>query len=201
MYKDIAISLLAAAAVVIWRQELPDNEKAGLFVGITTCLFIFLLFLDDLADRIMRRREQRRRAERQMEQTIQHLRTIDIKEDKRMQNNCSQCCQDKLAMLAGQFRELFTQKKYAQAKYIYDTALRVANLFEVDREFIRDLFGYGSRGEEEDEDSPDGLFPREDVKKCYEECCVKRNMGQENMAYRRYGEPVRYYPDPPRAGQ
>lgn len=112
-----------------------------------------------------------------------------------MQNDCSKCCQDKLILLAGQFRKFFMQKKYAQAKYTYDTALRMANLFEVDKDFIRDLFGYGSKGEEDDEESPDGLFPREEVKKCYEECCVKRNMGQENIAYRQYGGPVTYYPD------
>lgn len=101
---------------------------------------------------------------------------------------------DKLMIrLPEQFRILFAQKKYAQAKYVYDTALRVASFLELDKEKVRDLFGHGSKGEEEDEDSPDGFFPREDVKRCYEECCVKRDMGQENMAYRQYGEPVRYY--------
>lgn len=109
-------------------------------------------------------------------------------------DGCSKCCEDKLTMLAEQFNKLFAQRKYAQAKYIYDTALRLVNVFEVDKDFIRDLFGYGSKGEEEDEDSPDGLFPREDVKTCYYECAVKRNLGQENMAYRQYGEPVTYYP-------
>lgn len=102
---------------------------------------------------------------------------------------------DKLTKnLPEQFKAFFAQKKYAQAKYVYDTALRVAAFLELDKETIRDLFGHGSKREEEDEDSPDGLFPRKDVKKCYEECAVKRDMGQENMAYRQYGEPIRYYP-------
>lgn len=119
-------------------------------------------------------------------------------------DNCIKCCEDRLRMLADQFNILFGQKKYAQAKYRYDTALRLAKVFELgekDRDFVRDLFGYGSKGEEEEEDSPDGLFPREDVRTCYYECDVKRNMGQENMAYRRYGEPVTYYPDPKKSGQ
>lgn len=104
---------------------------------------------------------------------------------------------DKLMQMPEKFNNLFALKRYAEAKYVYDTALRVATFLELDRDTTRDLFGYGSKGEAEDEDSPDGLFRRKDVQRCYYECCVKRNMGQENEMYRAPGEPVRYYPDTP----
>lgn len=77
MYKNMIISLLTAAVAVLLQPELPANEKEGLYVGITTCLFIFLLFLEDLMEKIVRKRTKRQ-AERQMKEMIRHLRELNI---------------------------------------------------------------------------------------------------------------------------
>lgn len=82
MYKDMIISLLAGTVAVLCMPELPDNEKTGLGVGIATCLFIFLLFLEDLADKISQKRREIRKAEQQMTEIIKHLRELDIWEDR-----------------------------------------------------------------------------------------------------------------------
>lgn len=82
MYKNTAISALSAVVAVLCLPELPANEKAGLAVGIATCLFIFLLFLEDLSAKIMQIWTQKRRSRQHTEEIIRHLRELNIWEDR-----------------------------------------------------------------------------------------------------------------------
>ncbi len=99
---------------------------------------------------------------------------------------------EKLLKLPDQFKEAFWKKEYPRAKYIYDTALRVAGFLEVSQDIKNRLFGnYG------DEDNPiEALFPMEDVKKAYEMCVVRSHQATENECFRRFGQAPRYYPEP-----
>lgn len=81
MYKNITISLLTATVAVLCLPELSGNEKAGLYVCMATCVFIFLLFLEELADKNHQKRMKKRKAELRMTEIIIHLREISIKED------------------------------------------------------------------------------------------------------------------------
>lgn len=99
---------------------------------------------------------------------------------------------DKLFAMPEKFNELYTAKEWAQAKYIYDTALRVAIFFELPEEEKIKLFG--NYGYDDREDKPmEGLFANDKVIKVDEECCVMQNKGFENMHLRHLGEPVTYY--------
>ena len=98
---------------------------------------------------------------------------------------------DKLMLMPGQFDSLFFAKEWAPAKYIYDTALRIAAFLEAPEEVRKELFG--NYGYEDYEKNPrDGLFRQEQVQKCYDEC-IRRRMTEENMKYRRLGEQVKFY--------
>lgn len=88
---------------------------------------------------------------------------------------------DKLLQMPKKFEELYRHKQYASAKYQYDTAIRVADFLGASQEVRDKLFG-----NRQDEDNLiEGLFLEDHVQKCYFECAVKRNMGEENIAYRR----------------
>lgn len=98
----------------------------------------------------------------------------------------------KLLNMPRQFNEFYYQKKWASAKYIYDTALRVAEFLELPEQTRAVLFG--SR---QDEDNiVEGMFQEEMVSRVYDECVIKLYKGYENESFRRYGQPPRYYPYP-----
>ena len=102
---------------------------------------------------------------------------------------------DKLYAYAAQFKSLFRERKYPEAKYLYDTALRVSAFLEVPQEVKEKLFGYREENALEEDESEE-LFPADWVKRCYETCCIDLYQGYEHESYRRYGEPPRYYPQP-----
>lgn len=98
----------------------------------------------------------------------------------------------KLLRMPAQFDEMCAQKKWPQAKYIYDSALRVTAFLEVPDEIKKKLFGYTR----EEEENIEPLFDPKYVSKAYEQCVIKLYQGYENESYRRYGEPPQYYPYP-----
>ena len=101
---------------------------------------------------------------------------------------------DKLLQYPERFMQAFYQKRWSSAKYIYDSALRVAEFMGPDLpdDVKRQLFG---GGEDSDTDI-EPLFPMELVSKAYENCCIKLYQGYEHESYRRYGQPPQYYPQP-----
>jgi len=69
--------LSAAGAALTFLSELPAGEKTGLYAGMAACLFIFLLFPAAITRKI-----SRKRAEKRMEETIRHLRELNIWEER-----------------------------------------------------------------------------------------------------------------------
>jgi len=102
---------------------------------------------------------------------------------------------DKLLRLPEQFSELYYQKKYAGAKYVYDTAIRVAEFLDISEQLRHQLFGYRTDEDGEIRDVP-GMFNAWEVDKCYRECTINLYKSYEHESYRRFGEPPRYYPAP-----
>lgn len=100
---------------------------------------------------------------------------------------------EKLLKLPEQFLEAYYQKKYAKAKYIYDTAIRVVEFLKPPEEVKKQLFG---DWDDENSEISEGLFPKEYVSKAYEMCCVRYYQDFANESYRRYGQPPQYYPEP-----
>ena len=72
MYKNIVISLLAAVLIsdMPWFEITCNAEKVGLIVGIAAAVFIFLLFLEDVCEKV---RNYVKRV-RKMRQTVTKLR-------------------------------------------------------------------------------------------------------------------------------
>ena len=98
----------------------------------------------------------------------------------------------KLLILPKQFQEAAYQKKWGTAKYIYDTAIRVAEFLDVPEDIRKQLFG-----DRQDENNIiEGMFNEELVDRAYTESVVKLYKAYENESYRRYGQPPQYYPYP-----
>lgn len=86
----------------------------------------------------------------------------------------------KLYRMPEQFREKYREKEYSSAKYLYDTAVRVALFMELPAADKIRLFGNG--GYDDRLSNPvDGLFPEQMVDKVYLECVVRRNEGLEDV--------------------
>ena len=98
----------------------------------------------------------------------------------------------KLLNLPEQFEDAFWKKEYPKAKYIYDTAIRVAGFLEVPENIKTKLFINHQEGNTEVE----ALFNVERVRKAYEMSAVRSHQAVENESYRRYGQAPRYYPEP-----
>lgn len=79
MNKDIVISLQGGAVTALLFPALPDNEQIGLFIGIATCLFIFLLFLEDLHDKWYRQQVKRVKSIRKMKKMLRDLGQLELK--------------------------------------------------------------------------------------------------------------------------
>lgn len=99
----------------------------------------------------------------------------------------------KLLELPEMFLKAYYAKKYARAKYLYDTAIRVAEFLNPPEEVKKQLFG---DWDDEEFESSEGMFPRALVSRAYEECCIKSYKAFENESYRRFGQPPQYYPAP-----
>lgn len=97
---------------------------------------------------------------------------------------------DKLHAMGIRFQKLYEEKKYAQAKYLYDTAHRVAVFLDLPGKEMRILFGNG----EGDEDYTE-LFRRDYLEYIDWKCCIFQHKTYQDVACRRAGEPVRYYSD------
>lgn len=98
-----------------------------------------------------------------------------------------------LMELADMFMDAYYAKKYASAKYIYDTVCRIAEVMYTPEDVKKQLFG---DWEDEECEISEGLFPRDFVSKAYEECCIKSYKDFEHESYRRFGQPPQYYPAP-----
>jgi len=100
---------------------------------------------------------------------------------------------DKLLKLPVQFTQAYYEKKFARAKYIYDTACRVVEFMEPPEHIKKLLFGDWDDTESE---ISEGLFQRDMVSKAYEECVIKSYQSFEYESYRRFGQSPQYYPVP-----
>jgi hypothetical protein len=101
---------------------------------------------------------------------------------------------EKLHRTAEQFKEAVREKKYFRAKALYNDALAVAVYVELDIEKRGELFGQYS-GIPDDQEAPQGLFPRKDVSRVDLECCIKRNKAYEDRTCGIMGKPTQYYSD------
>ena len=106
---------------------------------------------------------------------------------------------EKLYKYADKFKQLYREKKYPQAKYVYDSALRIAPFLEVPQNVIEELFGQREESYLEDaaeESCEEEKFPFRMANRCYEICTIQLYQGYEHEAYRSFGQPPRYYPQP-----
>lgn len=87
--------------------------------------------------------------------------------------------EEKLKELADHFDENFRQKKYAEAKACYNTALTVVTFLELPEE--RKIYYFGAR----DPEPVEGLFQEEKVIKTMEECIFKEKREREEQEKRR----------------
>lgn len=103
----------------------------------------------------------------------------------------------KLLAMAEEFKQAYFRQDYSRAKYLYDSALRVAEFHREDipEEILWQLFGHGAEGMEDDEVQW-GMFDRHLVRDCYKQCTIRLYQGYEHESYRRFGQPPRYYPQP-----
>lgn len=100
----------------------------------------------------------------------------------------------KLHIQAEEFRQAVRHKNYMRAKALYNSARTVAVFMKLGGEEMSELFGqYG--GLPDDEEAPQGLFPRDEVSRVDLECCIKRNKAYEDQACRKTGQPVSFYSD------
>lgn len=99
---------------------------------------------------------------------------------------------EKLLQLPDMFMEAYYAKKYASAKYIYDTACRVVEFMDPPEEIKKQLFG---DWEDQESEISEGLFPKDFVSKAYEMCCVRSYQDFANESYRRFGQSPQYYPE------
>lgn len=102
---------------------------------------------------------------------------------------------NKFLSLADQFLAAYSQKDWFQAKYIYDTALRVGMFLEIPEQIRKEFFGIS----QEDEEEIRGMIPRDLVSRVYLECAVKDNLGHECVVYRIPGE-IGFYGAKSRSG-
>ena len=82
-----------------------------------------------------------------------------------------------------QFKEAFRRREWAEAKYIYDSAIVVGLFLEVPEPVREQVFG--SRQHEE---AIDGMFPEWMVAQVMRECVIKNRLGFECVVYRIPGE-------------
>ena len=99
---------------------------------------------------------------------------------------------EKLREWAKEFTVKYFKKEYHAAKYIYDSAIRVAEFLELPQDIRDELFGY-----RDDNDMwIDGRFEKSWVEKAYLECTINTYKSYEVESYRRFGQPPQYYPQP-----
>ena len=90
---------------------------------------------------------------------------------------------DKFLRMPEQFKEAFRRREWAEAKYIYDSAIVVGLFLEVPEPVRERVFG--SRQHEE---VIDGMFPEWMVAQVMRECVIKNRLGFECVVYRIPGE-------------
>ena len=83
----------------------------------------------------------------------------------------------KLMQMPETFQKLFYAGEWAQAKYIYDNALRICVFMEVPDTVKVKLFGDHQSSDESKHVT--GLFIEDHVQKVYLECAVKKNIEDE----------------------
>lgn len=91
---------------------------------------------------------------------------------------------NKLMAMPKQFLDASYKKEWFRAKYIYDTAIRLAPFLEIPIQLRNAMFGISA----EDEEEIQGDFPRDIVSKVFEKCVVENSLGYECMVYRIPGE-------------
>lgn len=77
MNKDIVISVLTAIIAAQNAYGITTREQIGIFIGTATTVFIFLLFLDDLHDKRMKKKKSVEKTRN----TVERLRNLEIGED------------------------------------------------------------------------------------------------------------------------
>lgn len=73
MLKNIVISVLGAVIIsdYPWLSAGDVMEKIAIIMGLAVVLFIFLLFLEEMAEKLQRTREIKR--------TVKHLSSLELK--------------------------------------------------------------------------------------------------------------------------
>ena len=99
---------------------------------------------------------------------------------------------EKLVAMGMQFQKLYSEKKYPQAKYLYDKALSISVFLELPKEQKAVLFGNTN---DEEEGTNDELFRRDYLDTIDWKCCITQHKTYQDVACRRAGEKVRYYSD------
>lgn len=94
---------------------------------------------------------------------------------------------EKLLSLPQQFEDAVNAHDWFKAKYIYDTAIRMAVFLEADKAIVAQLFQVR---EEPSGDEIEPAFDRKEVERVMKECCVKRSFGHERIIKRIPGEMV-----------
>ncbi len=98
----------------------------------------------------------------------------------------------KLLQLPEQFDKAYSERRWATAKYIYDTAIRIAEFMDVSEDIKLKLFG-----SKQSDEPVEGLFEEYKVLKVYDACINGLHKTYELESMRRYGQPPQYnYPRP-----
>ena len=96
---------------------------------------------------------------------------------------------ERLLQMGRDFQEAYYKKDWFRAKYLYDSAERIAAFLKPPGEIWEQLFwGY----DEEKDQKVEGLFDTAMVDKVLHECVVKDSLGFECIVYRAPGE-IGYY--------
>lgn len=93
--------------------------------------------------------------------------------------------QKKLLRMGKEFQEAYYRKEWGKAKYLYDSAERIAVFIEAPQEVFEQLFW---KYDESTDTKTDGLFDSSMINKVMHECIVKNRLGFECIVYRAPGE-------------
>lgn len=86
--------------------------------------------------------------------------------------------------LPDRFWEAYCRKEWAQAKMLYDDAIRIGLFLEIPEEVRAQVMG----SRQDPERPVEGLFPEWAVDKVMHECLIKNRLGHECVVYRVPGE-------------
>ena len=99
----------------------------------------------------------------------------------------------KLEEYAQIFEHHCRNRKWGEAKNIYNMAHTVAIFMDMGEAVLKRLFGDWDSDDGNGEAIDNGMFQRWRVEQVDKECCIRRNQAYEDQACRRMGQQTRYY--------